>query len=314
MYDNVPTLVWDQGCCFELETVRPRERCRGPEGVACRFWPHRAAALPMIAEMRPRPTKCFVRMLPSEQCTQGPLAVLSRTSEPMQLDVPCHSADGRLRSAVSARFDGVYCGSGEDVDGALHEGVSSPLARCALDGSCATLCTYGATGSGKSHNVWRVLLPRTAATLFAAGVPAVEVAVVQRAFRAAPPPTLRTHSLDEWSGRLQPCAHGPGRRSPLHTDPAARPRASARATAVTHAPTCVPPCRVPCRQSISITLRTYCCLHQRPLLAGVLLSHVPRRHNGACASRPLAQPVLRAARAARAARAWARATGLRRRR
>ena len=169
---------------------------------------------------RKRPTHCFVRVLPpsvalTHPCKHtGPLTVAACEEDPRRLDLPrFESADGRQRAAVSAIYDGVFDGTGAEVDDSIHEAVSNPLADMALKGSCATLFAYGQTGSGKSHNVWHVLLPRTAAALFAGGATSVRVGVVQLYLDrlddllAPPPPSASPRSRGK--ARVEPALRAP---------------------------------------------------------------------------------------------------------
>ena len=189
-----------------------------------------SAPAPPPRKTRKRPTHCFVRVLPpsvalTHPCKHtGPLTVAACEEDPRRLDLPrFESADGRQRAAVSAIYDGVFDGTGAEVDDSIHEAVSHPLAEMALKGSCATLFAYGQTGSGKSHNVWHVLLPRTAAALFAAGATSVRVGVVQLYLDrlddllAPPPPSSSPRARGK--ARAEPAL-----RAPHHVRPPPHPR------------------------------------------------------------------------------------------
>ena len=70
---------------------------------------------------RPRPSKCFVRVVPAIACDRhsGPITLSADPVDPRRLDLPgFESVDGRQRSGITAVYDGVYDGASSEVDAA----------------------------------------------------------------------------------------------------------------------------------------------------------------------------------------------------
>ena len=155
---------------------------------------------PLRTAHRSRPTRCYVRVLPTSVASHGqsntrtqhqlarddgyeeeePSALYADNKEERQLTIPSYvAADGRHRHATSARWDGVFGAGANEDDGHVYEVIGAPLVRTAQKGESACLFAYGQTGTGKTHNIWNVLLPRAANALLDGGAPAIEVACVQ---------------------------------------------------------------------------------------------------------------------------------------
>ena len=136
--------------------------------------------------LRSRPTKCYVRVAPLE-AAKGQRAASSGAAN---ADIRVHAASsgepilslpefmskkGYRTKSTLHRCDGVFDGA---CDAELYQTVGAPLVELALNGSSSCVFAYGQTGTGKSYNLWRVVLPAMADALYAAGA-TVQVAAQQ---------------------------------------------------------------------------------------------------------------------------------------
>lgn len=71
--------------------------------------------------------------------------------------------------------DGVFDG---ECDAEVYSCVGTPLVESALKGGASCVIGYGQSGSGKSYNMWRVLLPAMTEALFKAVPPFPLVALL----------------------------------------------------------------------------------------------------------------------------------------
>jgi len=97
------------------------------------------------------------------------------------LSLPAFTATGgfhRKATVSGAQYDSVHDAVADNDDDALYESVAVPLMEAVEAGEHACMLTYGQTGTGKTHNVWRAILPRVGRRMFASGA-AVRVAVLQ---------------------------------------------------------------------------------------------------------------------------------------
>ena len=135
--------------------------------------------------------KCHVRICPfppSDGPEGGPndeeqigVAVTTDASGRAKLDLPnIPGPGGSQRCALlsHARYDSLH--DGTTPDETVFEELAAPLLEAVEVGENAALLAYGQTGTGKTHNVWRIILPQMGARLFGSGgCRAVRVACLQ---------------------------------------------------------------------------------------------------------------------------------------
>ena len=134
--------------------------------------------------------RCHVRVAPFAP-TDGPevddgqsgVTVTTDLDGTRHLDLPIvpgsAAKGGEQRKALlcATRYDSLYDGS--DHDDTVVEEVAVPLLEAVQAGEKAALFAYGQTGTGKTYNVWNIILPHLGEMLFRSSDASVRVACLQ---------------------------------------------------------------------------------------------------------------------------------------
>ena len=96
---------------------------------------------------------------------------------PVVLGSAANGGEQRKALLRATRYDSLY--DGNDQDDTVVEEVAVPLLEAVQAGEKAALFAYGQTGTGKTYNVWKIMLPRLGEMLFRSSDASVRVACLQ---------------------------------------------------------------------------------------------------------------------------------------